>query len=99
MAKKEKNKANWEYQDGDKDKVKLHKPLSTNTSQPQTYASKKNKYYRSRQGGFSAIGVNTTEVAKKDKNKNKAKDLNHIKYYICKQKDYYANRCFKKIKM
>ncbi len=34
--------------------------------------------------------VNATKVVKKDK--DKAKDLSHIKYYTCKQKDYYANK-------
>lgn len=35
--------------------------------------------------------VNATKIAKKDK--DKAKNRSHIKYYICKQKDYYANKC------
>ena len=36
-AKKEKNKASWEYQDRDKDKdkAKLHNPLFANTNQLQ----------------------------------------------------------------
>ena len=29
-------------------------------------------------------GINATEVAKEDKNKDKAKDLSHIKCYTCK---------------
>ncbi len=29
-------------------------------------------------------GINATKVSKKNKNKNKAKDLSHIKYYPCK---------------
>ena len=36
------------------------------------------------------------KVTKRDK--NKAKDLNHIEYYTCKQKGYYASRYLKKIK-
>lgn len=36
--------------------------------------------------------MNTTKIVKKDKNKNKAKDLSYIKYYTYKQKDYYAKK-------
>ena len=42
--------------------------------------------------------VNITENTKKNKDKEKAKDLNHIEYYICKQKSYYANKYPKKAK-
>ncbi len=34
--------------------------------------------------------MNITEMTKKDK--DTAKDLSHIKYYTCKQKDSYANK-------
>lgn len=43
-----------------------------------------------------ATKINTIEMVKK--NKNKAKDLSYIKYYIYKQKDHYANKCLKKSK-
>ena len=39
------------------------------------------------------MGVNTTEVTKKDKDKDKIKDLSHIECYTCKQKGHYANMC------
>ena len=41
---------------------------------------------------------NTIEVAKKNKDQNKAKDLSFIKCYTCKQKGYYANKYPKKSK-
>lgn len=40
------------------------------------------------------MGINITEVAKK--NKDKAKDLSHVEWYNYKQKDHYANKCHKK---
>lgn len=46
---------------------------------------------------YQVTGVNTTKVTKKDK--NKTKELNYIKYYICKQKDYYANKYSKNQKI
>lgn len=39
-----------------------------------------------------AIGVNTTEIVKKNKNKDKAKNFSYIKCYTCKQKSYYTNK-------
>ncbi len=93
--KKDKDNVNQEHRDEipnqDKDKVKSHNSSSAN-SQPQTQASK--KHYRSRQEGHLTIGVNATEVAKKDK----AKDLSHIECYTCKQKGHYVNKCPKKPK-
>ena len=98
MTKKEKNKASREYQNGDKKKAKSYNSLSANTSQPQTQGSIKNKRHRSFQGDYPAIRVNAIKVAKKDKNKDKTQDLSHMKYYICKQKGHYANKCLKIIK-
>ena len=72
-----------------KKKAKSHNPSSAN--QPQIQDSK--KCHGSWQGGRSAIRVNATVVAKKDKDKNKTKDLSHVKCYICKPKDYYVNEC------
>ncbi len=40
--------------------------------------------------------ANVSKVAKKDK--DKAKDLSHVKYYTCKQKGYYANKYLEKLK-
>ena len=77
----------------DKKKAKSY-PLSF-ANQPQTQASKKDKHHGSWQD-HPAIGINATEVAKKDK--NKAKDLSHIECYTCKQKGHYANKCPKKPK-
>lgn len=45
-----------------------------------------------------AISVNTTEVVKKNKNKDKAKNFSHIKCYTYKQKSYYTNKYFEKLK-
>ena len=80
----EKNKTTWEHQNGNKDKAKSYNFSSANTSQPQTQTSKKDKRHGSRQGGHLAIEVNITEVSKKNRNKNKAKNLSHIKCYTCK---------------
>ncbi len=68
----------------------------SSTNQPQTQAFKKDKCHGSRQRGYLATGINTTEVAKKDK--DKAKDLSHIKCYTCKQKGHYTNKYHKKSK-
>ncbi len=74
----------------DKDKAKSHNS-STSINQPQTQAPKKDK--RSRQGGHGgghpATGVNTTEVAKKDK---APKDLSHIECYTYYQKGHYTTK-------
>ncbi len=82
-VKKDKDDAYWEYHDEasnkDKDKVKSHN--SSFANQPQTQAPKKDKY--DRQGRHPATGVNVTKIAQKDK--DKAKDLNHIEDYTCKQ--------------
>ncbi len=98
LVKKDKDNANWEYQDKDKDKAKFHNLFSANTSQPQTQASKKDKRYRRRQGDYSTTRVNAIKISKKDKNKDKAKDLSYIEYYICKQKGHHTNKCSKKSK-
>ena len=91
LVKKDKNNANQEYRDGnkDKDKAKFHN-LSSSNSQHQVWASKKNKRHESWQRDLPATGVHITKVAKKDK--NKAKDLRYIKCYTCKQKGYHINK-------
>lgn len=63
----------------DKNKAKSHNPSPTHTNQPQTQVSQKNKRHRSCQEDYTAIEINVTEVAKKDK--NKTKDSSYIKYY------------------
>ena len=75
-----------------KDKAQSHNSFSAN--QPQTQAPKKDK--RDHRGDHLATGVNATEVAKKDK--DKAKDLSHVKCYTCKQKSYYTNKYSEKQK-
>ncbi len=62
----------------DKDKAKSHNSSSAN--QPQTQAPIKNK--RGCWRGHLITEVNATEVAKKDK--DKTKDLSHVKYYTYK---------------
>ncbi len=92
-VKKDKENIYWECRDKaskDKDKAKSHNFSSAN--QPQTQAPKKDKCGRQR--GHPAIAINATKVAKKDK--DKAKDLSHVKCYTCKQKGHYANKCPKK---
>ena len=93
----DKNNVYWEHCNKafNKNKEKAKSQPLSSANQPQTQASKKDKHHRSWRD-HQAIGVNTTEVAKKDK--NKVKDLSHIKYYTYKQKDYYANKCPKKLK-
>ncbi len=76
-----------EISNKDKDKAKPHNSSSAN--QPQIQAPKKDKYGRER--GHAATRVNATKVAKKDK--DKVKDLSHVKCYTCKQKSHYANKC------
>ena len=96
MVKKNKDNTYWKYRDEafnkDKDMAKSHNSFFTN--QPQMQASKKDK--RGYCGGHLATRVNTTEVAKKDK--DKAKNLSHVKCYTCKQKGHYTNKCLKKSK-
>ncbi len=98
LVKKDKNDTNWEHHNKasnkDKEKAKTYKPSSAN--QPQTQVSKKRQ--QSQQGGYLATGINAIEVAKKDKNKDKVKDLSHVEYYTYKQKRHYANKCLKKPK-
>ncbi len=63
-----------------KDKKKAKSYNSSFTNQPQTQAPKKGKHdCRER---HLAIGVDATKVTKKDK--NKPKDLSHVKCYTCK---------------
>ncbi len=78
-----------------KDKAKSHN--STSANQPQTQAPKKDKRSRrgGHEGGHPAIGVNATEVAKKDK---APKDLSYIECYTCYQKGHYTTNCPKKPK-
>ena len=52
----------------------------------------KKKRHKSRQESHLVTGVNATEVAKKNKDKDKTKNLSYIKCYTCKQKSYYANK-------
>ncbi len=59
----------------DKDKAKSHNS-STSANQPQTQAPKKDK--RGCWGGYTASGVNATEIVKKNKT---PKDLSHIRCY------------------
>ncbi len=68
----------------DKNKAKSHNS-STPANQSQTQAPTKDK--RGCRGGHPAIGINVTEVAKKDKT---PKDLSHIECYTCHQKGHYA---------
>ena len=97
LVKKDKDDAYQEHRNKvfnkDKKKAKSHPSFSAN--QLETQASKKDKHHQ-RWQGHPATGVNTIKVAKKDK--DKIKDLSHIECYICKQKDYYANKCPKKPK-
>lgn len=91
-AKKDKKNKYWEICNKvskNKNKTKFYNSSSANQSQIQT--PKKNKYY---QGDYLVTGVNTTKIAKK--NKNKTKDLSYIKCYTYKQKGHYANKCPKK---
>ena len=95
LVKKDKENANLEHcnkaSNKNKEKAKSHNPFSAN--QPQAQASKKHQGWRR---DPPATGVNATKLVKKDK--DKAKDLSHVKCYTYKQKDYYASKCFKKAK-
>ena len=97
-AKKEKNKASQEHKNRNKNKAKFYNFLFVNMSQSQIQASKKNKCDGSYQKGHLVIEINVTKVAKKNKDKNKAKDLSYIKCYTFKQKDHYANKYSEKAK-
>ena len=79
----------------DKEKTKSHNPLSS-ANQPQILASNSKKYQEKRRGGHPATRVNAIKIVKKDK--NKAKDLSHVEYYIYKQKSHYINKCLEKPK-
>ncbi len=95
LVKKDKDDTNWEHRDkAPKDKVKSHNFSSAN--QPQTQASKKDRYQKNWRGGHPATKVNTIKVVKKEI--DKTMDLSHIKCYICKQKGHYANKSLKKSK-
>ncbi len=82
LAKKDKEDTYWEPRDEtsnkDKDKAKSHN-FSSSANQPQTKAPKKDKC---RWGGHPATRVNATKVPKKDK--DKTKDLSHVKCYTYK---------------
>ena len=99
-AKKEKNKANQKHRDENNNKAKSANFLFANISQlyTQIQAFKKNKRHENHQRGHPATRVNATKITKKNKDKNKAKDLTHIKCYICKQKGHYDNKYLKKMK-
>lgn len=95
LAKKEKNKANQEHGDKDRDKAKFNNPSFAN-SQSQAQVSKKDRLPGGQQRGHLAIKIYATKVAKKDK--DITKDLSHIECYTCKQKDHYAKNCPQKPK-
>ena len=96
LVKNNKKNANWEHYNKasskDKEKAKSHNSSSAN----QSHAQASKKYQKSWQRGPSGTGVNATKVAKKDK--DKAKNLSHVKCYTCKQKGHYTKRCPKKLK-
>lgn len=79
-----KKKGSREHWDKNKNKAKFYNLSFTRTSQPCTQASKKNKYNKNRWEDYLATKINITKVVKKTKNKNKAKNLNYIKYYTRK---------------
>ena len=99
LVKKHKDDVYWEQCDEatnrDKEKVQSYNP-SSSANKPQTQASNFKKRQEKGQGGHPATRVNATKIAKK--NKDKTKDLSHIKCYTCKQKGHYANKCPKKPK-
>ncbi len=95
MVKKNKEDIYREYRNetsNDKDKIKSHN--SSFANQLQTQAPKKDK--RGCWGSHPATGINATNIAKKDK--DKTKDLSHVKCYTCKQKGYHVNECPEKSK-
>ena len=84
-----KNKENIQRQhhnEAPKNKGKSQIPATTN--QLQTQDSKKR--HEGQWGNRPATEVNATKVVKKEK--DKAKDLSHVKCYTCNQKDHYANK-------
>ena len=96
LVKKDKKDANQEHCNKafskKKEKAKSHNPFFIN--QPQAPTCKNLQWNWQR--GPAATGVNATKVIKK--NKDKAKDLSYVEYYIYKQKSHYASRCPKKPK-
>ena len=82
LAKKNINNTSWKHYDKtsnkDKDKAKFHN--SSFANQPQIRASKKDKC--GCRESHPVTRVNVTRVTKKDK--DKAKNLNHVKYYTYK---------------
>ncbi len=71
-----------------KDKAKSQ--ISSSANQPQIQAPKKDKRdCRRGYRGHLAIGVNATEIAKKNK---APKDLSYIECYTCHQKGHYATK-------
>ncbi len=93
LFKKDKKDTYREHRDEaskNKEKTKFHN--SSFANQLQTQAPKKDKC--GCRGGYLAIRVNVTKVAKKDK--DKAKDLSHVEYYTYKQKGHYTNKCLEK---
>ncbi len=82
LVKKDKDKVTQEY--WDKNKTKLYNSSRANTSQSQTQVFKNDKYHENRQRVYLAIRINATEVFKKDKDKNKTKNLSYIEYYTYK---------------
>ncbi len=95
LVKKNKEDTYWEHcNEASKDKEKAKSYNTSSANQPQTQAPKKDQCSRRR--GYPVTGVITTKIAKKDK--DKAKDLSHVKCYTCKQKVHYANKCPEKLK-
>lgn len=97
MAKKNKDNAIKKHRNkaSNKDKGKIKSYNLSTANQSQTQAPKKDK--QDCQKSYPAISVNAIEVTKKDK--NKVKDLHHVKYYTYKlEKGHYANKCPKKSK-
>ncbi len=94
-VKKDKDNNNWEHRNEDKNKDKTTSQNHSTNNQAQIQAFKKDKCHWNRQS-HPPTEVNTTEMTKKDK--DKAKNLSHIKCYTCKQKGHYANKCLKKSK-
>ncbi len=92
LAKKDKEDIYWEPQNEvskDKNKTKSHSSSTfANQSQPQALKKEKRGCWRGHRG-HPATEVNATKVAKKNKT---PKNLSHIKYYICYQKDHSANK-------
>ena len=90
FSKKDKEDTQREYYDEtfkDREKAKFYTLSITNQSQTQNFK----KCHGGQQRNCPATGINATEVVKKEK--DKAKDLNHVNSYTCKQKDHYANKC------